>query len=51
MKGGFGLAAGVLALIPVFGVDVFDDGDIGVGVLDGGARRRRRSSDRSSAIG
>ena len=33
VKGGFGLAAGVLALIPVFGVDVFHDGDIGVGVL------------------
>ncbi|MEX1007371.1 MAG: MFS transporter [Acidimicrobiia bacterium] len=33
VKGGFGLAAGVLALIPVFGVDVFDKGDIGVGVL------------------
>lgn len=33
VKGGFGLAAGVLALIPVFGVDVFRDGDIGVGVL------------------
>ncbi len=33
VKGGFGLAAGVLALIPVFGVSVFEDGDIGVGVL------------------
>jgi MFS family permease len=33
VKGGFGLAAGVLALIPVFGADVFDRGDIGVGVL------------------
>lgn len=33
VKGGFGLAAGVLALIPVFGVEVFHKGDIGVGVL------------------
>ena len=33
VKGGFGLAAGVLALIPVFGATVFHDGDIGVGIL------------------
>ena len=33
VKAGFGLAAGVLALIPVFGVDVFDRGEIGVGAL------------------
>jgi MFS family permease len=33
VKAGFGLAAGVLALIPVFGADVFVRGEIGVGVL------------------
>ena len=33
VKAGFGLAAGVLALIPVFGAEVFDRGDIGVGAL------------------
>lgn len=33
VKGGFGLAAGVLALIPVFGKQVFDAGDIGFGLL------------------
>lgn len=33
VKGGFGLAAGVLALIPVFGKRVFDAGDIGFGLL------------------
>ena len=33
VKAGFGLAAGVLALIPVFGADVFDRGEIGVGAL------------------
>ncbi|MGZ8630136.1 MAG: MFS transporter [Actinomycetota bacterium] len=33
VKAGFGLAAGVLALIPVFGVEVFDRGEIGVGAL------------------
>jgi MFS family permease len=33
VKGGFGMAAGVLALIPVFGAKVFHDGDIGVGIL------------------
>lgn len=33
VKAGFGLAAGVLALIPVFGVGVFSRGEIGVGAL------------------
>jgi MFS family permease len=33
VKAGFGLAAGVLALLPVFGADVFDRGEIGVGAL------------------
>jgi MFS family permease len=33
VKAGFGLAAGVLALIPVFGAEVFGRGEIGVGVL------------------
>jgi MFS family permease len=33
VKGGFGLAAGVLALIPIFGKRVFDAGDIGFGFL------------------
>lgn len=33
VKAGFGLAAGVLALIPVFGRQVFDAGDIGFGLL------------------
>ena len=33
VKAGFGLAAGVLALLPVFGADVFDRGEIGVGTL------------------
>jgi MFS family permease len=33
VKAGFGLAAGVLALIPVFGVEVFDRGEVGVGAL------------------
>ncbi|HVF08555.1 MAG TPA: MFS transporter [Actinomycetota bacterium] len=33
VKAGFGLAAGVLALLPVFGADVFGRGDIGVGSL------------------
>ncbi|HEX7247269.1 MAG TPA: MFS transporter [Actinomycetota bacterium] len=33
VKAGFGLAAGVLALLPVFGADVFNRGDIGVGSL------------------
>ena len=33
VKAGFGLAAGVLVLIPVFAVQVFDAGDIGFGIL------------------
>jgi len=33
VKAGFGLAAGVLALLPVFGAEVFARGEIGVGVL------------------
>lgn len=33
VKAGFGFAAGVLALIPVFGAEVFDRGEIGVGAL------------------
>ncbi len=33
VKAGFGLAAGVLALIPVFGRQVFAAGDIGFGLL------------------
>ena len=33
VKAGFGLAAGVLALIPVFARQVFDAGDIGFGIL------------------
>ena len=33
VKAGFGLAAGVLVLIPVFAIQVFDAGDIGFGIL------------------
>ncbi len=33
VKAGFGLAAGVLALLPVFGADVFGRGEVGVGSL------------------
>jgi predicted MFS family arabinose efflux permease len=33
VKAGFGLAAGVLALIAVFAKDVFDGGDVGFGLL------------------
>jgi MFS family permease len=33
VKGGFGLAAGVVVLIAVFATDVFHKGDIGVGLL------------------
>jgi MFS family permease len=33
VKAGFGLAAGVLALIPVFAMQVFDAGSIGFGIL------------------
>lgn len=32
-KGGFGLGAGVIALLPVFATDVFDAGDVGIGFL------------------
>ena len=41
VKVGCGLAAGVLVLIPVFAVQVFDAGDIGVRVADGRPRARR----------
>ena len=33
VKAGFGFAAGVLALLPVFGAEVFDRGELGVGAL------------------
>lgn len=33
VKAGFGLAAGVLALLPVFAKEVFDGGDVGFGLL------------------
>ncbi|HSL12229.1 MAG TPA: MFS transporter [Actinomycetota bacterium] len=33
VKGGFGLAAGVLALIPVFAELVFDAGEVGLGLM------------------
>jgi MFS family permease len=33
VKGGFGLAAGVLVLIAVFALDVFEAGDLGTGLL------------------
>ena len=33
VKGGFGLAGGVLVLLPVFARDVYHQGDIGTGVL------------------
>jgi predicted MFS family arabinose efflux permease len=33
VKGGFGLAGGVIVLLSVFGAKVFHDGDIGIGVL------------------
>jgi MFS family permease len=33
VKAGFGIAAGVLALIPVFGRQVFHAGDVGFGIL------------------
>lgn len=33
VKAGFGLAAGVLVLISVFAVEVFDSGEIGIGIL------------------
>ncbi|MBI2238093.1 MAG: MFS transporter [Actinobacteria bacterium] len=33
VKGGFGLAAGVIVLIAVFATDVFKAGDVGIGIL------------------
>lgn len=33
VKAGFGLAAGVLVLISVFAVEVFDQGEIGIGII------------------
>jgi predicted MFS family arabinose efflux permease len=33
VKGGFGLAGGVIVLLSVFGAKVYHDGDIGIGVL------------------
>jgi MFS family permease len=33
VKGGFGLAGGVLVLLPVFARDVFHQGDVGTGIL------------------
>jgi len=33
VKAGFGLAAGVLVLISIFAVEVFDSGEIGIGIL------------------
>ena len=35
VKGGFGLAGGVLVLLPVFAKDVFHQGDVGIGLLYG----------------
>jgi MFS family permease len=35
VKGGFGLAGGVLVLLPVFARDVYHQGDIGTGILYG----------------
>jgi predicted MFS family arabinose efflux permease len=35
VKGGFGLAGGVLVLLPVFAVQVFHQGDVGIGILYG----------------
>src|SRR5262245_58521702 len=35
VKGGFGLAGGVLVLLPVFATEVFHQGDAGIGVLYG----------------
>jgi MFS family permease len=32
-KGGFGLGAGVIALLPIFATDVFRAGDVGIGLL------------------
>jgi MFS family permease len=33
VKGGFGLAAGVIGLLPIFALEVFDAGDRGTGIL------------------
>jgi MFS family permease len=35
VKGGFGLAGGVLVLLPVFATKVFHQGDVGIGLLYG----------------
>ncbi len=35
VKGGFGLAGGVLILLPVFATDLFHQGDTGIGILYG----------------
>jgi MFS family permease len=35
VKGGFGLAGGVLVLLPVFATQVFHKGDVGIGLLYG----------------
>ena len=35
VKGGFGLAGGVLVLLPVFATDVYHRGDTGIGILYG----------------
>src|SRR5207244_11255283 len=35
VKGGFGLAGGVLVLLPVFAKQVYHQGDAGIGVLYG----------------
>jgi MFS family permease len=36
VKGGFGLAGGVLILLPVFATDVFHQKELGIGILYGG---------------
>lgn len=36
VKGGFGLAGGVLVLLPLFATDIFRQGAIGIGILYGG---------------
>jgi MFS family permease len=33
VKGGFGFAGGVIVLLPIFAVEVFDAGDVGIGIL------------------
>jgi MFS family permease len=35
VKGGFGLAGGILVLLPVFARDVYHQGDVGTGILYG----------------